>query len=216
MEDTSPQLDVTFVMRAKHADLWAAIKKLGGARQLAALLGVSRGLVYHWASLWSTPNLDTPQRNSPFADPVFVAEFERKLFELTGKTLDELWPPELRRATAFLRSDKVFEVTKTYTAEALTYSGGEARRRLVLADPAATAGQHELANDIREVVSTLPPRECQIITLRFGLGDSPAMTLDDVADIVGVTRERIRQIEAKAVRKLQQPSRSGALTGHLE
>ena len=59
-------------------------------------------------------------------------------------------------------------------------------------------------------------REREIIKLRYGLGDGYSYTLEEVGHIFKVTRERIRQIEAKAVRKLQQPSRSQELVGFLD
>ena len=59
-------------------------------------------------------------------------------------------------------------------------------------------------------------RKREIIKLRYGLGDGYSYTLEEVGHIFNVTRERIRQIEAKAVRKLQQPGRSQELVGFLE
>jgi RNA polymerase primary sigma factor len=67
-----------------------------------------------------------------------------------------------------------------------------------------------------EVLKTLSYREREIIKLRYGLGDGYSYTLEEVGHIFKVTRERIRQIEAKAVRKLQQPSRSQELAGFLD
>ncbi len=66
------------------------------------------------------------------------------------------------------------------------------------------------------VLKTLSYREREIIKLRYGLGDGYSYTLEEVGHIFKVTRERIRQIEAKAVRKLQQPSRSQELVGFLD
>ncbi len=68
----------------------------------------------------------------------------------------------------------------------------------------------------RKVLKTLSYREREIIKLRYGLGDGYSYTLEEVGHIFKVTRERIRQIEAKAVRKLQQPSRSAELVGFLD
>ena len=66
------------------------------------------------------------------------------------------------------------------------------------------------------MLKTLSYREREIIKLRYGLGDGYSYTLEEVGHIFKVTRERIRQIEAKAVRKLQQPSRSAELIGFLD
>jgi len=73
-----------------------------------------------------------------------------------------------------------------------------------------------LRTRIAKVLKTLSYREREIIKLRYGLGDGYSYTLEEVGHIFKVTRERIRQIEAKAVRKLQQPSRSQELVGFLD
>ncbi len=82
--------------------------------------------------------------------------------------------------------------------------------------PANGASQEMLRGRINKVLKTLSYREREIIKLRYGLGDGYSYTLEEVGHIFKVTRERIRQIEAKAVRKLQQPSRSQELVGFLD
>jgi len=82
--------------------------------------------------------------------------------------------------------------------------------------PAIGAAQEMLRGQIHKVLKTLSYREREIIKLRYGLGDGYSYTLEEVGHIFKVTRERIRQIEAKAVRKLQQPSRSQELIGFLD
>ncbi len=73
-----------------------------------------------------------------------------------------------------------------------------------------------LRERLDEVLSTLSKREKKVIELRFGLNDEPPKTLEEVGHIFGVTRERIRQIEAKALRKLQNPIRADLLRSLLE
>ena len=72
-----------------------------------------------------------------------------------------------------------------------------------------------LKDEIAEVLLTLTEREEQVLKLRFGLVDGTCRTLEEVGTIFGVTRERIRQIEAKALRKLRHPSRSKKLKDYL-
>ena len=72
-----------------------------------------------------------------------------------------------------------------------------------------------LKDEINEVLLTLTEREEQVLKLRFGLVDGTCRTLEEVGSIFGVTRERIRQIEAKALRKLRHPSRSKKLKDYL-
>ncbi len=71
-----------------------------------------------------------------------------------------------------------------------------------------TVAQQDFRMHLEKVLGTLTPRENQVITLRFGLHDGKERTLEEIGKNFGVTRERIRQIEAKALRKLRHPSRS--------
>ena len=82
--------------------------------------------------------------------------------------------------------------------------------------PADAASYLLLKDQIKEVLSSLPPRECRVLQLRFGLDDGRSRTLEEVGREFGVTRERIRQIEAKALRKLRHPSRAKRLKEFLE
>ena len=77
--------------------------------------------------------------------------------------------------------------------------------------PQEAAAQTMLKEQLDDVLSTLTPREAKVIRLRFGLDDGRPRTLEEVGDEFKVTRERIRQIEAKALRKLRHPSRSKKL-----
>jgi RNA polymerase primary sigma factor len=82
--------------------------------------------------------------------------------------------------------------------------------------PAEAASFILLKEQLEEVLETLTPREKKVLRLRFGLDDGRARTLEEVGQEFGVTRERIRQIEAKALRKLRHPSRSKKLKDYLE
>ena len=82
--------------------------------------------------------------------------------------------------------------------------------------PMAAAGQEMLKERIDDVLSTLTFREREIIKLRYGIGDGYTYTLEEVGRIFRVTRERVRQIEAKAVRKLRHPVRARQLASFLE
>jgi RNA polymerase primary sigma factor len=82
--------------------------------------------------------------------------------------------------------------------------------------PMDAAAQQLLREQVREVLSTLTDRERRVLILRFGLEDGRSRTLEEVGRAFNVTRERIRQIEAKALRKLRHPSRSKKLRDFLE
>ena len=82
--------------------------------------------------------------------------------------------------------------------------------------PIETAGTEMLKDRIEEVLKTLTYREREIIKLRYGIGDGYTYTLEEVGRIFKVTRERVRQVEAKAIRKLQHPVRARKLEGFLD
>ena len=82
--------------------------------------------------------------------------------------------------------------------------------------PSDSATYEILKNHIELILDTLSYREKKVMQLRFGLDDGRSRTLEEVGDNFGVTRERIRQIEAKALRKLRHPTRSIALRDFLK
>ncbi len=82
--------------------------------------------------------------------------------------------------------------------------------------PVESAGTEMLKDRIEEVLKTLTYREREIIKLRYGIGDGYTYTLEEVGRIFKVTRERVRQVEAKAIRKLQHPVRARRLEGFLD
>lgn len=82
--------------------------------------------------------------------------------------------------------------------------------------PAMAVSQELLRNDVIEAMDTLSPRERDVLRLRFGLDDGRQRTLEEVGQLFGVTRERIRQIEAKALRKLRHPNRSRKLRDYID
>jgi RNA polymerase primary sigma factor len=73
-----------------------------------------------------------------------------------------------------------------------------------------------MSQDVRGVLSTLTPREREVLILRFGLNDGQQRTLEQVGKLVGITRERTRQIELKALRALRQSSVTSKLRDYLE
>ncbi len=82
--------------------------------------------------------------------------------------------------------------------------------------PADAAFYTLLREQLNDVLNTLTPREAQVLRLRFGLEDGRTRTLEEVGKVFNITRERIRQIEAKALRKLRHPSRSKRLKDYLD
>jgi RNA polymerase primary sigma factor len=100
-------------------------------------------------------------------------------------------------------------------------SDGERALEEFLSDPGATnpghtVDRHLLRERMSEVLRSLAPREREVLELRFGLSDGHPRTLDEVAKVYGITRERIRQIEARGLLKLRQPGRSQRLVQFAE
>lgn len=83
-------------------------------------------------------------------------------------------------------------------------------------NPASITSQTLLREQVHTVLSTLPPREQEVLKMRFGLDDGYSLTLEEVGLYFNVTRERIRQIEAKALRRLRHPRRSNGLRDYID
>lgn len=83
----------------------------------------------------------------------------------------------------------------------------EAQPDFISPDPIDTVLKYELIHAIDKILSTLKPKEAQVLKLRFGIGTEDSHTLDEIGQLHNLTRERIRQIEASALKKLKQPSR---------
>jgi RNA polymerase primary sigma factor len=120
--------------------------------------------------------------------------------------------------------DKAYEIVKISqdTTSLETPVGKEEDTRLkefiedeITLSPFEAASRELLKDHIDDVLDSLNPREQRVLELRFGLRDGRTRTLEEVGREFGVTRERIRQIEAKALRKLRHPSRSKRLRDYL-
>ena len=83
-------------------------------------------------------------------------------------------------------------------------------------NPASQTAFTLLQEQLRSVLNTLPPREQEVLKMRFGLEDGYSLTLEEVGLYFDVTRERIRQIEAKALRRLRHPRRANGLRDYIE
>ncbi len=137
--------------------------------------------------------------------------------EPTPKEIGELMEIPADRVREIMKLSKQLPISldSPIGEEGDTHLGDIIEDKNALAPPEA-ASRQLLKDQIDDVLSTLTPRERRIIQLRFGLGDGVSRTLEEVGKEFNVTRERIRQIEAKALRKLRHPSRSSKLRGYLE
>ncbi|MEC0181441.1 RNA polymerase sigma factor RpoD [Paenibacillus peoriae] len=160
--------------------------------------------------------------------PVHMVETINKLIRVSRQLLQELGrepTPEEVAAEMELSVEKVREIMKIAQEpvsletpigeEDDSHLGDFIEDQEALA-PADAAAYELLKEQLEDVLDTLTEREENVLRLRFGLDDGRTRTLEEVGKVFGVTRERIRQIEAKALRKLRHPSRSKRLKDFLE
>lgn len=160
--------------------------------------------------------------------PVHMVETINKLVRAQRTLLQELGrEPEVEELAKVLeiKEDKVREIMKI-SQEPVSLEkpiGEEEDSHLgdFIPDDDAPSPEHQTAfsllkEQLGEVLSTLTPREEKVLRLRFGLDDGRTRTLEEVGKEFDVTRERIRQIEAKALRKLRHPNRSKHLRGYMD
>ena len=160
--------------------------------------------------------------------PVHMVETINKLIRVSRQLLQELGrepTPEEIAKEMDMPVERVREITKIAQEpvsletpigeEEDSHLGDFIEDQDALA-PAEAASFLMLKEQLEEVLESLTPREERVLRLRFGLDDGRTRTLEEVGQVFGVTRERIRQIEAKALRKLRHPSRSKKLKDFLE
>ncbi|MCR5774978.1 MAG: RNA polymerase sigma factor RpoD [Lachnospiraceae bacterium] len=160
--------------------------------------------------------------------PVHMVETINKLIRVSRQLLQELGrepTPEEIAVQMNMPVDKVREILKisqepvsleTPIGEEEDSHLGDFIQDEQVPVPADAAAFELLKEQLNEVLDTLTEREQKVLRLRFGLDDGKARTLEEVGKQFNVTRERIRQIEAKALRKLRHPSRSRKLKDYLE
>lgn len=160
--------------------------------------------------------------------PVHMVETINKLYRISRKLMQELGrepTPEEIGEEVELEPDRVREIFKiaqeTTSLEAPVGEDQESILGDFIPDesqlsPVDQASKQLLKDHLDEVLGTLTERESKVLKLRFGLEGTKQMTLEEVGKVFGVTRERIRQIEAKALRKLKHPSRRKKLQDYLD
>lgn len=160
--------------------------------------------------------------------PVHMVETINKLIRIQRQMLQDLGRepiPEEIGAEMNMPTEKVREILKiaqepvsleTPIGEEDDSHLGDFIEDQDATSPAEHAAYELLKEQIESVLDTLTDREENVLRLRFGLDDGRTRTLEEVGKVFGVTRERIRQIEAKALRKLRHPSRSKQLKDFLE
>jgi RNA polymerase primary sigma factor len=159
--------------------------------------------------------------------PVHVVEVVNRLRKLRRALLQELGrdpTPEELAAAMDLPVEKVLEVQRygrdPVSLDETVGEEGDTRLGDLIEDTQAAVaadvvGFGLLQGELRTLLDTLSEREAGVIRLRFGLTDGRPRTLDEIGHVYGVTRERIRQIEAKTMTKLRHPARSQRLRDYI-
>ncbi|KKQ24935.1 MAG: RNA polymerase sigma factor [Microgenomates group bacterium GW2011_GWC1_37_12b] len=160
--------------------------------------------------------------------PVHMVETINKLYRISRRLMQELGrEPTVEEIgdEAQIEPDRVREIFKiAQEVTSLEAPVGEDQESFLgdfipdesQLSPVDAASKQLLKDHLDEVLSTLSDREAKVLKLRFGLEGTKQMTLEEVGKVFGVTRERIRQIEAKALRKLKHPSRRKKLQDYLD
>ena len=150
--------------------------------------------------------------------PVHMVETINKLIRVSRQLLQELGrePTPVDRVREILKISQEPVSLETPIGEEEDSHLGDFIQDDNVPVPAEAAAQTLLKEQLDEVLSTLTEREQKVLRLRFGMSDGRARTLEEVGKEFDVTRERIRQIEAKALRKLRHPSRSRKLRDYLD
>jgi RNA polymerase primary sigma factor len=160
--------------------------------------------------------------------PVHMIETINKLARTSRQLIQELGreptPEEIaeRMEMSVEKVKKVFKISKepisleTPIGEEEDSSLGDFIEDKKIISPADAVMSVTLSEQTRSVLSTLTPREEKVLRMRFGIGEKSDHTLEEVGQDFFVTRERIRQIEAKALRKLRHPSRAKLLKSYLD
>lgn len=158
---------------------------------------LSLGLLYDTINLKRPPMLQTGEF-SPFA---------MKLMETLGACPTDLWTNE--QLTMKLKRNTSYRELGTEELQKCLQSSA---RSLIGLDYCEQEAEEQEAEEIIEgMVDSLTPREARVLRLRFGLDGEDEHTLEEIAEKIGFTRERVRQVEAKALRKMRNPSRSKIL-----
>lgn len=160
--------------------------------------------------------------------PVHMVETINKLYRTSRRLMQELGreptPEEIGEELGIVpdRVREIFKIAQEVTSlEAPVGEDQESFLGDFIPDetqlsPVDAASKQLLKDHLEEILSTLSDREARVLKLRFGLEGNKQMTLEEVGRVFGVTRERIRQIEAKALRKLKHPSRRKKLQDYLD
>lgn len=165
---------------------------------------VSKGAVYEFVALKKSPFVTRRLGRSGRTPAAFWSRPARML-------ADALMCEPADLFSEALLAERASTVAQLELDAADVVRIGSAAARQLAAPPDEILEQKEARASVRRLLSTLTPREERVMRMRFGIGCERVYTLDEVGEYFNVTRERIRQIEGKAIRKLRHPLRSKIL-----
>jgi RNA polymerase sigma factor (sigma-70 family) len=201
-------MKVALELKVRNGVLYELVQQAGSAAALSRVIGVHQTTLGQWLNFRQVPDITGPRAD-------YYAELDTKLVTLFGVGLDEIFPEEVRvNAAALKRNAKFAAVVEMAAAQVLNVPGITPRQ--IEAAPDENQLQGEIAAVLSDVLDTLTPREAKVLRMRFGLDGGGERTLEAVGREFAVTRDRIRQIEAKALRKLRHPKRLAQLKPCLE
>jgi RNA polymerase sigma factor (sigma-70 family) len=202
-------MEVFLKAQFKNGLLWKAVQKVGTQKALADYLGVHQAVIGQWLNFHRSPAFRDP-------DSIYRGkydEMDRKLILLIGYGLEEIFPLELQLNSADIKTAARYEAFMDLPMEQLAAAGAVPQ---LPPSPFEAVSKVEMRAVIDEVLAELTDREQQIIRMRFGLTESgERWSLEDIGQHLAVTRERVSQIEAKALRRLRKPTRSQRLQPFL-
>lgn len=192
-------------LKLQNAHVARAIERCGSVKELAEELGMSTSTVSHWLNFRSSPRWRHAKTDK-------MKQVVRKLTKLAGASLADIFPDLTKEERAALSSNH----TKESVVETKNLTHSLAQNLVYEPNVEEQVDAEVLRERLKGILESLGYREREIIKLRYGLPDGNAYTLEEVAEIFEVGRERIRQIEAKALRKLQRPSRLKGLVEFVQ
>jgi len=182
-------MKVTAIIRFKHSPLYNARKELNYTLQeMADAIGIAKPTLWNWENFRSYPRTNGRGCRHRVRKAVEV------LCSITGLSYSELFPKEFKDAVNTKRGRKIEIEFRTKQLPEWT------ERNLLLPDPEELYIKKERFESIKPFFAQLPEQYQRVLVLRYGLEDNRERTLEEIAQILSLTRERIRQIEARALR----------------
>lgn len=189
-------VDIAFKIKVKNGILQAFADERGWTQsEFARRVGVDVAEAGRWFNMTGFPR--TPEKML-------------RVIALVGKPAEDIFPPLLMEKD-WLTGARKWTIHKEIDSECLPI-----HHMTALPAPKSEIDSFDLKENINAVLQTLTRREEKVIRMRLGLDGEDEHTLEEVGEVFGLTRDRIHQIEAKAIRKLRHPSRRHMVEGYLD